>query len=201
MSAAPNAGYNFYGWFGPPYPQGGDPYPFLIQSPEPTLQGVFTTFPVTTIGESITGPNTWDPPLYATVDSDNYTYLPQGYSQDQSGSAWAPGTSHTISAPSPDVPVTTNVSYSWNNWSDSGAQTHNITASSTRCGEHYRVVYPGLSQLCPDGERLRDRTIFSILPRRRLQFPGRDTAYHDRHSHHRQRHDLFRLDWRSLGHN
>jgi len=167
VSAAPNAGYNFYGWFGPPYPQGGDPYPFLIQSPEPTLQGVFTTFPVTTIGESITGPNTWDPPLYATVDSDNYTYLPQGYSQDQSGSAWAPGTSHTISAPSPDVPVTTNVSYSWNSWSDSGAQTHNITASSTgveNITASYTPVYRSYaltenacgtvqySQSCPDDD-------------------------------------------------
>ena len=131
LSATPNAGYNFFGWNGPPYPQGGNPYPLLIQSPEPALQGIFTTFPVTTIGETITGPNTWDPPLYASVDTNPYVYLPQGYSQDQSGVAWAAGTSHSISAPSPDIPVTTNVSYSWNNWSDSGAQTHNITASSS----------------------------------------------------------------------
>jgi len=131
VSATPNAGYNFYGWFGPPYPQGGNPYPFLIQSPESNLQGGFTTFPVTTIGEAITGPNTWNPPMYAAVDSNPYTYLPQGYSQDYSGAAWAPGTSHSISAPSPEAPVTANVSYSWNNWSDGGAQTHNITASSS----------------------------------------------------------------------
>ena len=131
VSATPNAGYNFYGWFGPPYPQGGNPYPFLIQSPESNLQGGFTTFPVTTIGETITGPNTWNPPMYAAIDSNPYVYLPQGYSQDYSGAAWAPGTSHSISAPSPDVPVTTNVSYSWNNWSDGSSQTHNITASSS----------------------------------------------------------------------
>ena len=130
LSATAGAGYNFYGWFGPPYPQGGNVYPFLIQSPQSTLQGAFTTFPVTTIGEIITGPNTWNPPMVATVDSDFYVYLPQGYSQDQSGSAWAPGTSHSITAPSPDIPVTSNVSYNWNSWSDSGAQTHNITASS-----------------------------------------------------------------------
>ena len=131
LTATPNAGYNFYGWFGPPYPQGADPYPFLIQSPQSTLQGGFTTFPVTIVGETITGPNTWNPPLYAGVDTNSYTELPQGYSQDYSGSAWAPGTSHTISAPSPDIPVTTNVSYTWNNWSDGGAQTHNISASSS----------------------------------------------------------------------
>jgi astacin len=131
VSATPNTGYNFYGWFGPPYPLGGNPYPFLIQSPESSLQGGFTTHPVTTIGETITGPNTWDPPLYATVDTNPYTYLPQGYSQDYSGAAWAPGTTHSIFAPSPDIPVTTNVSYSWNNWSDGGSQTHNIAASSS----------------------------------------------------------------------
>lgn len=130
VTATPNAGYNFYGWFGPPYPQGGNPYPFLVQAPESPLQGGFTTFPVTTIGESITGPNQWNPPLYAYVDT-GFTYLPQGYSQDYSGSAWAPGTSHSVNAPSPDVPVTTNVSYSWNSWSDGGGQTHNITASSS----------------------------------------------------------------------
>ena len=131
LSATANAGYNVYGWNGPQYPQGANPYPFLIQTPQSTLQGIFTTHPVTIIGESLTGPNTWDPPLYASVDSDPYVYLPQGYSQDQSGSAWAPGTSHSITAINPDIPVTTNVSYSWNNWSDSGAQTHNITASSS----------------------------------------------------------------------
>jgi uncharacterized repeat protein (TIGR01451 family) len=131
VSATPSAGYQFYGWFEPPYPQGANPYLFLIQAPQSSLQGGFTTFPVTVIGESITGPNTWNPPLYAAVDSNSYVDLPQGYSQDYSGAAWAPGTSHTISAPSPDIPVTTNISYAWNNWSDGGAQTHNITAAGS----------------------------------------------------------------------
>ncbi|MGA3042136.1 MAG: M12 family metallopeptidase, partial [Bryobacteraceae bacterium] len=135
VTAAPNAGYNFYGWleapFTPTYPQGANPYPFLVQSPESTLQGVLTTFPVTTVGETITGPNRWNPPMYATVDTDTYVALPQGYSQDQSGSAWAPGTSHSISVLSSEAPVTTNVSYTWNHWSDGGAQTHTIRASSS----------------------------------------------------------------------
>jgi uncharacterized repeat protein (TIGR01451 family) len=135
VSATPNAGYNFYGWFEAPfvpaYPQGANPYASLIQSPESGAYGAFTTFPVTTIGETITGPNTWNPPMYATVDSDTYVPLPQGYSQDQSGAAWAAGTTHSIGAYSPEAPVTTNVSYSWNHWSDGGAQTHNIRASSS----------------------------------------------------------------------
>ncbi|HXM39644.1 MAG TPA: M12 family metallopeptidase [Bryobacteraceae bacterium] len=131
VSATPNSGYNFYGWFGPPYPQGGNPYPFLIQAPESSVQGAFTTFPVTTIGEAITGPNTWNPPMYATVDTNSYVYLPQGYSQDQSGAAWAPGTTHSIGVLSSEAPVTTNVSYTWNDWTDGGAQTHNIRASSS----------------------------------------------------------------------
>jgi len=167
LSATANAGYNFYGWNGPPYPQGGDPYPLLIQSPEPALQGIFTTDPVTIVGETITGPNTWDPPLYATVDSNPYVYLPQGYSQDQSGSAWAPGTSHSIAAYSPDIPITTNVTYTWNNWSDNGAQSHNITASSSAVKSvvaSYTPVYRsytyaqndcgtvGYSQSCPNND-------------------------------------------------
>ncbi|MFN7996430.1 MAG: M12 family metallopeptidase [Bryobacteraceae bacterium] len=131
ISAAPNSGYNFYGWFGPPYPQSANPYPFLIQYPETGLQAAFTTFPVTVIGETITGPNVWNPPLYASVDANSFVDLPQAYSQDMNGAAWAPGTAHTISAPSPDVPVTTNVSYNWNNWSDGGGQTHSITAASS----------------------------------------------------------------------
>ena len=135
VSATPNAGYNFYGWFQAPftpaYPQGANPYPFLIQSPESTLQAVLTTFPVTTIGETISGPNKWNPPMFATVDSNTYVPLPQGYSQDQSGSAWAPNTGHSISVLSSEAPVTTNVSYTWNHWSDGGAQTHNIRAASS----------------------------------------------------------------------
>lgn len=178
VSATPNASYNFYGWFGPPYPQGANPYPFLIQSPESSVQGGFTTFPVTVVGESITGPNTWDPPLYAGVDSDSYTYLPQGYSQDYSGSAWAPGTSHTVSAPQPDVPVTTNVSYSWNSWSDAGSQTHNITASSSgveNISASYTPVYRSYtfaenncgtvaySQSCPNNDcSFPDGTLLSM---------------------------------------
>ena len=55
VTAKPNAGNNFYGWFNAPYPQRANPYPFLIQAPESTLEGVFTTFPVTIVGESITG--------------------------------------------------------------------------------------------------------------------------------------------------
>jgi uncharacterized repeat protein (TIGR01451 family) len=135
VSATPNSGYNFYGWFEAPYepayPQGGNPYPYLIQSPESASYGAFTTYPVTAIGESITGPNTWNPPMYATVDSDTYVALPQRYSQDQSGAAWAPGTVHSISVLSSEAPVTTNVSYTWNDWTDTGAQTHNISASSS----------------------------------------------------------------------
>jgi hypothetical protein len=104
LSATPNPSYNFYGWFGPPYPQGGNPYPFLIQSPESNLQGAFTTFPVTTIGETITGP-TLGIRRSTPPSINNFTYLPQGYSRDQSGSGRAPGTSHSISAASPAVPV------------------------------------------------------------------------------------------------
>jgi len=130
LTAKANAGQNFYGWFGLPYPQGGSPYKMLVLSPASSVQAAFTTSPVTVVGETITGPNTWNPPLYGYVDT-AFTYFPQGYSQPYSGAGWAAGTSHSVNAPNPDVPVTSNVSYSWNSWSDSGAQTHNIKAASS----------------------------------------------------------------------
>jgi uncharacterized repeat protein (TIGR01451 family) len=128
-TATPNGGQNFFGWFGLPYPQGGTPYPFAVQSPL-TASGNFTTFPVTIVGQSITGPNTHNPGLYAYVDN-GFTYLPQGYSQDYSGPSWAAGTTHSVQVDNPEVPITYNATYSFNNWSDSGAATHSITASSS----------------------------------------------------------------------
>lgn len=129
LDATPAAGRQFYGWFGLPYPQGGDPYSLYVSFPLSGVQAAFTTFPVTLLQQLITGPNTWNPPLYAYVDG-GFVSLPQRFSQDFQGSGWAPGTTHTVNAPSPNIPVTTNATYTWNNWSDSGAQTHQITAST-----------------------------------------------------------------------
>jgi hypothetical protein len=143
LTATANTGQNFYGWFGLPYPQGGSPYKLLVQSPSSNVQAAFTTSPVTVVGETITGPNTWNPPLYGYVDS-SFTYFPQSYSQPYSGAGWAPGVSHSVNAPNPDVPVTSNVSYSWNSWSDHGAQTHNITAAASgvkKVNASYTPVY------------------------------------------------------------
>lgn len=128
LTATANAGQNFFGWSGPPLPQRANPYSFLMQAPLANAQALFTSAPVTVIGESITGPNTWDPPLYAFVDG-GFTDLPQGFSPAFSP-AWSAGSTHNLNAPSPDIPVTTNVSYSWNSWSDGGAQIHNIMAAS-----------------------------------------------------------------------
>jgi hypothetical protein len=85
--------------------------------------------PVTIVGESLTGTNTWNPGLVGYVDG-KFTLLPSGFTPVYNTS-WLPGTTHSVSVDQTQSPVTTNVYYNWNSWSDSGAITHNITQPST----------------------------------------------------------------------
>ena len=136
---------NFYDWFNLPYPPSDNPHSFYIQAPTTQAQAVYVSTPVTLIGESITGtgPNsTWNPGLAASIDG-NFNFLPVGFSSTYDGSAWAPigsgGTTHTISeadvndgfAYQTQSPVTTNVYYNWNSWSDTGAITHTINPAAS----------------------------------------------------------------------
>jgi hypothetical protein len=122
--------YNFYDWFNLPFPPSDNPHQFYIQSPLTQAQAVYVTEPVTIVGETLTGPNTWNPLLSGTVDS-NFEYLPTGFSDTYDGTAWNPGTSHTVAVDQTQSPVTTNVYYNWNSWSDTGAISHGITQPAT----------------------------------------------------------------------
>ncbi|MGO9991029.1 MAG: M12 family metallopeptidase [Steroidobacteraceae bacterium] len=128
-----NAGYNFYDWFNLPYPPSDNPHNFYIQAPYTQAQAVYVTTPVTIVGESLTGPNTWNPGMAGTVDG-NFTYLPSAFSSYYNGSTWNAGTTHTVAVGQTQSPVTTNVYYNFNSWSDAGAISHSITqpASGTQ---------------------------------------------------------------------
>jgi hypothetical protein len=130
-----HSGYDFYGWYNLPYPQSDNPHAFYIQAPTTSAQAVFlpTSTPVTIVGESITGPNTWNPLVSAYVDN-AYTLLPAGFSSTYDGAGWNAGTTHAVAVNQTQSPVTTNVYYNWNDWSDSGGETHNIVqpASGTQ---------------------------------------------------------------------
>ncbi len=150
LTATANAGENFYDWFNLPYPASDNPKQFYIQAPYTSAQAVFTSTPVTIIGESITGPNTWNPLLEASVDGAP-TPLPAGFSQTYQPS-WTPGSTHTLDVASTQSPVTTNVFYTWDAWSDGGSQSHTIqqvnsgtqtiSASFTPSYSAYSLVNP-----------------------------------------------------------
>jgi hypothetical protein len=122
---------NFYDWFNLPYPPSDNPHTFYIQAPATQAQAVFVSTPVTIVGESITGPNTWNAGMAGSVDG-IFTFLPTGFSSTYNGTTWdpltgtPPGTTHSVSVAQTQSPITTNVFYNWNNWSDGGAISHNI---------------------------------------------------------------------------
>jgi hypothetical protein len=124
------SGYNFYDWFNLPYPPSDNPHAFYIQAPTTQAQAVFVSTPVTIVGESITGPNTWNSGLAGSVDG-GFAVLPTAFSPTYNGVAWNAGTSHTVAVNQTQSPVTTNVFYNWNNWSDGGAISHSVTQPSS----------------------------------------------------------------------
>jgi hypothetical protein len=143
LTLTKNAGFAFYDWFNLPYPPSDLPKSFYIQSPLTEAQAVLiattgpSAAPVTIIGETITGPNTWNPGLAGTVDG-AFTLLPTGftpyYDNNLPTENWDVGTTHTISVEQTRSPVTTNVYYNFNSWSDGGAISHKIKQLQTAAG-------------------------------------------------------------------
>jgi hypothetical protein len=125
LTPTPGSGYNFYDWYNLPYPPSDNPHTFYIQAPTTQAQAVFVPTPVTIVGESLTGPNAWNAGLAGYVDSD-FTYLPTAFASTYN-STWTPGSSHTISVDQTQSPVTTNVFYNWNSWSDGDAISHSVS--------------------------------------------------------------------------
>jgi len=130
LTPTQGSGYNFYNWYNLPYPPTDNPHSFYIQAPATQAQAVFVPAPVTVVGESITGPNTWNAGLGGYVDG-NFYFLPTGFSSYYNGSTWNSGTTHSVSVNQQQAPVTTNVFYNWNSWSDGGGITHNIVQPSS----------------------------------------------------------------------
>jgi hypothetical protein len=128
-----NPGFNFYDWFNLPLPPSDNPHSFYIQAPTTSAQAVSapTADPVTIVGESITGPNNWNPPVSGYVDT-VWTTLPAGFSPfNDYNPKWIAGSSHSVSVDQTQSPVTTNIYYNWNSWSDSGTITHTIVQPNT----------------------------------------------------------------------
>jgi hypothetical protein len=84
-----------------------------------TVTANFSDKPITTITTSPTG-------LYFTVDGD-YFQGPQNFASDMPMPlGWTPGSTHTLTGFSPNLPYSVNTQYLFKKWSDNGALSHTI---------------------------------------------------------------------------
>jgi hypothetical protein len=146
LTLTQSTGFGFFDWFNLPFPPSDNPKSFYIQFPQTAAQAVSmaTTAaaaaasgtplsPVTIVGETITGPNTWNPPLAGMVDG-AFAFLPTGFTPFYSnfgGANWNGGTRHTVSVEQTQSPITTNVYYNWNSWNDNHGITHTFLQPMT----------------------------------------------------------------------
>jgi hypothetical protein len=135
LTLTKNTGYAFYDWYNLPFPPSDNPKSFYIQAPQTEAQAVLVpttgagATSVTIVGESLTGPNTWNAGLAGSVDG-AFTYLPSGFTSTYYP-YWVGGSKHSVSVDQTQSPVTTNVYYNFNSWSDGGAITHTINHPKT----------------------------------------------------------------------
>jgi uncharacterized repeat protein (TIGR02543 family) len=116
ISAAPNPGFQFTGWSGD-ISSRANPSSLTMNGPK-SVTANFTSA-VTQQGYTVT---TNPSGLQIVVDGSTYT-APRTFT-------WTVGSSHTISAPSPQAGAS-GVLQTFVSWSDSGAQTHSITTPAS----------------------------------------------------------------------
>ena len=128
IQASPANGFNFYSWTTSPSlggAQGLNPDQiFVPQTAIPiNITARFTTSPVVKITS-----NPVVPGVGVMVDG-KFFNTPKNFALPFD-STWTSGSSHAISAKSPQVPYVDSVQYRWLSWSDGGAQSHNISVPS-----------------------------------------------------------------------
>ena len=125
LSATANAGYTFSGWNGDA--SGGIGPIGITMDANKTVIGNFTAVPgtgpppapVNGLYTVVTSPSG----LQITVDGTDYT-APHIFN-------WLPGSTHTVSVPSPQSGPSGGTPYVFSSWSDGGPQDHTVTAAST----------------------------------------------------------------------
>lgn len=133
-----NAGFNFFDWYNLPFPASENPLSFYIQIPTTNAQAVSPpgANPVTIVGASFTGPNTWNPLVMGIIDqgtaNEKDVILPSGFTPFNGYNPnWSAGSTHSITVDQTQSPVTTNIYYNWNSWTDGQAITHSIVQPNT----------------------------------------------------------------------
>jgi hypothetical protein len=127
LQAAANSGFTFYAWWGVFNPFSFNANPLVVFNPA-SITAAFSSSPVYTITSNPPGNTTPSNPgaLGVMVDS-TFWYAPKNFSSDFDA-GWGVSSSHTISVDSPQLPYSINTQFVFDNWSDSGAQTHMISA-------------------------------------------------------------------------
>jgi hypothetical protein len=124
LSAAPATGYSFLEWSGISEPLSANPKTnYVPETSGPyNVTANFTKQPVTTV--------TTNPPGLGLYVDGVFWYGPQSFASDYF-SSWTPGSTHTVSSYTPQLPYSINSRYAFSSWSDLGALTHTITAAAT----------------------------------------------------------------------
>ncbi|MGH6848337.1 MAG: M12 family metallopeptidase [Methylocella sp.] len=124
LSADAATGYSFLEWGGVSAPWSANPKANYVpeNSGAYNVTGDFSTKPVTTV--------TTNPPGLGLYVDGTFWYGPQSFASDYF-SSWTPGSTHTVSSYTPQLPYSINSRYAFLSWSDSGTLTHTIVAPGT----------------------------------------------------------------------
>jgi hypothetical protein len=116
LTATANSGYNFSSWAGPVANASSASTTVTMSAPESVTANFATNNASITINTSPTG-------LLVSVDGGTASAAPVHVT-------WQVSSQHTIATTSPQIP-TAGTKYTWASWSDGGALSHSVTASSS----------------------------------------------------------------------
>jgi hypothetical protein len=167
LTANPGGGQNFWNFINSPfYLPGGigaNPKTFYVMDDGSSvnLTTYFTSSPVYAVTTNPVESN-----VGIVVDG-TFWYAPKNFALPYD-SSWTASSSHSVSIDSPQYPWSSNTRFNFSNWSDGGAQTHNVTLPSSGgatytaniTGDYYVTDYPleacagsiGVSPSSPTGD-------------------------------------------------
>ena len=129
LTAVPNGGQNFYNYIGSPGNSnlpggtGANPKTFYVTDDSSSNINIFTYFTSSPVYTVTTNPVSSN--LYIYADG-TFFYAPRNFALP-SDPGWTPSSSHPVNIDSPEEPWSFNSRFEFANWSDGGAQSHNIT--------------------------------------------------------------------------
>ncbi len=147
LTATPTGGQNFYNYINSPYYLpggiGANPKTFYVMDDGSSinLTTYFTSSPVYTVTTNPVESNVGV--LVDFCGGSNYCfwYAPVNFALPYD-STWTPSSTHSLSIDSPQYPWSSNSRYEFANWSDGGAQSHNITLPSSGGATYTAAITP-----------------------------------------------------------